>query len=201
MINSLNFNLIFQQNEKKLYLILCLILIGFFLNYCFNYYSIFGFAFENKQIIENESFCSENISVYFCPADNCSLKLVDLINSSTNSIDIAIYSFTYSDIANALIKAKERGVVIRVLFDKIQSSSTYSLDEFLQRNNIFTKISTNPSAMHNKFMVVDGKIISTGSFNYTTNATKNNNENLLIINDKKIASKYALEFDRLFILN
>ncbi|MDD3159554.1 MAG: phospholipase D family protein [Candidatus ainarchaeum sp.] len=201
MINNLDFNVLFQQNEKKLYFILCLILIGFFLTYCFNYYSIFGFAFENKPVIENESFCSENINVYFCPLDDCSSKIVDLINSSTNSIDIAIYSFTYLDIANALIKAKERGVIIRVLFDKIQSSSNYSLDELLQQNNIFVKISTNPSSMHNKFMIVDNKIISTGSFNYTTNATKNNNENLLIIADKEIANKYALEFDRLFILN
>ena len=40
-------------------------------------------------------------------------------------------------------------------------------------------------------------VVITGSYNYTTNATKFNDENLLIIKDKNIAWKFTLEWQRL----
>jgi phosphatidylserine/phosphatidylglycerophosphate/cardiolipin synthase-like enzyme len=43
--------------------------------------------------------------------------------------------------------------------------------------------------MHNKLAVIDDAVI-TGSFNFSNNATKNA-ENILLIEDKAIADRYA----------
>jgi len=53
-------------------------------------------------------------------------------------------------------------------------------------------------AMHDKFMIVDKKIVSTGSYNWTTNATENNDENLLIITSAATAASYNKEFNRIW---
>lgn len=53
--------------------------------------------------------------------------------------------------------------------------------------------------MQDKFIVVDGAHVETKSFNYTFAAAENNTENALVIwNNADMASRYALEFERLF---
>jgi phosphatidylserine/phosphatidylglycerophosphate/cardiolipin synthase-like enzyme len=44
---------------------------------------------------------------------------------------------------------------------------------------------------HNKVMVIDSRIVITGSFNFTKAAEESNAENLLIIEDVDLAAKYA----------
>ncbi|MGU3625114.1 phospholipase D-like domain-containing protein [Raoultella ornithinolytica] len=53
--------------------------------------------------------------------------------------------------------------------------------------------------MHNKFMVIDGKNVQTGSFNYTASAVSRNAENVLLIEDApQLAEAYQREFKRLW---
>ncbi|WP_394326298.1 phospholipase D-like domain-containing protein [Enterobacter cloacae] len=53
--------------------------------------------------------------------------------------------------------------------------------------------------MHNKFMVIDGKNVQTGSFNYTASAVSRNAENVLLIEDApQLAETYQREFNRLW---
>ncbi len=40
-------------------------------------------------------------------------------------------------------------------------------------------------------MVIDGKTVVTGSFNFTKAAEESNAENLLVIRDREIAGRYA----------
>ena len=49
--------------------------------------------------------------------------------------------------------------------------------------------------MHNKFAVIDAKLVATGSFNYSQNADTKNEENLVFINDSVIASEFKNDFD------
>jgi phosphatidylserine/phosphatidylglycerophosphate/cardiolipin synthase-like enzyme len=51
--------------------------------------------------------------------------------------------------------------------------------------------------MHHKVIIIDDKIVITGSFNFTANAN-NNDENVLVIYDKEIAKQYITEFDKIF---
>jgi len=63
-------------------------------------------------------------------------EIIRQIDNAQEYIDIAMYSFTYDPIAGAIIRAKNRGVKIRILMDKGQSQGKYSKYKFLLDNNI-----------------------------------------------------------------
>jgi phosphatidylserine/phosphatidylglycerophosphate/cardiolipin synthase-like enzyme len=150
-------------------------------------------------IVNQPRVCPQNpqINVYFCPEDSCGNAVISLIDRANRSVDVAMYSFTHEGIADALIRAKERGVIVRVIIESEQVSS-YSQYGRLRAAGIEVKLDKNPYLMHNKFAVVDGKVVATGSFNYTESADKKNDENLIIIWDPEIASKYESEFEEMW---
>ncbi len=52
--------------------------------------------------------------------------------------------------------------------------------------------------MHHKFAILDEAVVITGSFNWTTQAVKNNQENILFFENEKIAKSYTDEYNRLW---
>ncbi len=137
-------------------------------------------------------------TAFFCPEDQCEERIIALINGAEDSIEIAIYSFTSPEIAEALINAKQKGVEVRVVADYLQSASQYSQLDHLQQNGIEVRIMPE-TTMHNKFMVIDNKIVETGSFNFTENADTKNNENIAIIFERETARLYSEKFFELWI--
>jgi len=70
------------------------------------------------------------------------------------------------------------------------NTERYSAADFLLRADIPTKIDAAHAIAHKRSMIIDGETVITGSFNLTKAAEENNAENLLIIKDKDLASKY-----------
>jgi len=102
-----------------------------------------------------------------------------------------MYSFTYEPIAEALIRAKNRGIKIRILMDKGQSQRRYSKYKYLLNNGIAVIQDRHAGIMHNKIAIIDGKILFTGSYNWSKSAEERNQENLLeFINEEKIIRIY-----------
>jgi phosphatidylserine/phosphatidylglycerophosphate/cardiolipin synthase-like enzyme len=138
----------------------------------------------------------ESATAYFCPHEDCPQALIAQIDSAKSTIDIAIYSFTDETIADALIAAQDRGVAVRIAFDSGQAQSQYSVDEALSDAHVpIRRIDKSRGILHDKFAVIDGEFVATGSYNYTNNAAENNNENLLILRDTALAKRYADEFE------
>jgi phosphatidylserine/phosphatidylglycerophosphate/cardiolipin synthase-like enzyme len=55
--------------------------------------------------------------------------------------------------------------------------------------------------MHNKYAIYDGKVLSTGSFNWTGSAERRNDENLVVIrNDRRLIELYRKNFEKLWKL-
>ena len=69
--------------------------------------------------------------VFFSPNGACQETVVSEINKAHRSIDIAMYSFTSREIAQELVKAKERKVKIRIVLDKGQKTENYSKSRYL----------------------------------------------------------------------
>jgi phosphatidylserine/phosphatidylglycerophosphate/cardiolipin synthase-like enzyme len=65
-------------------------------------------------------------------------------------------------------------------------------------NNIRFRNDTNPNYMHNKFCIIDDNIVTTGSFNPTDNDAYKNNNNLVIVKSKNLASNYNEEFKEMW---
>lgn len=163
----------------------------------FIFFSFFVIFFFNNCFVEEKIFLEEDYSlkVFFCPEDFCSNRLIQGIDSANESVFVAIYSFTHKDIANSLISAKNRGVEVIVVLDFLQSTSTHSVLSFLEENNVPVFIKKGSGAMHNKFSIIDGEKVFTGSFNYSLNADLRNDENLIFIQNKEIASKFLKKFN------
>ncbi len=141
--------------------------------------------------------------VYFSPNGGCTKAVVNLINNSRRTIDVAIYSFSSKKIAKALIEAHNRGVRVRVIIDYGHGKSRYCVGPLLKEAGIEVryKRGSGGGLMHHKYAIYDGKVISTGSFNWTKNAEKRNDENLVVIkNDPRLVKEYQKNFKKLWRL-
>ena len=56
----------------------------------------------------------------------------------------------------------------------------------------------NPYTMHHKVIIIDGHTVITGSFNYSKNAAKSNDENIVIIREPTIAALYLAEWQMIW---
>lgn len=141
------------------------------------------------------------LTVGFSPSQGRSALEVVLsaINNARQSIDVAAYSFTSKPVATALVSASRRGVSVRVVADEKANRDRYSAVTFLANQGVPVRLNGNYAIMHNKFMVIDGNNLETGSFNYTASAASRNAENALLIqNAPELAGTYRKEFNRLW---
>lgn len=108
--------------------------------------------------------------------------------------------FTKTNIVNAIIDAKKRGVKVRLISDKQESGSKAQREELdlIKAAGIPIKINSHRGIMHIKSSIVDNKIATTGSYNYTENATKENDEVFVILNSEKAAQDFEKQFQRMW---
>ena len=132
-----------------------------------------------------------DIQVFFSPHGGCTEAVVDNLGRAANSVLVQAYSFTSAPIAKALVDARKRGVNVQVILDKSNLTGQYSSADFVAHANIPTYIDARHAISHNKIMVIDGKTILTGSFNFTKAAEGSNAENLLVIQDAALAKVYT----------
>jgi phosphatidylserine/phosphatidylglycerophosphate/cardiolipin synthase-like enzyme len=136
------------------------------------------------------------IDIYFSPKGGCTEAVVKELGKAEKTILVQAYSFTSAPIAKALVEARRRGVDVRVILDKSQRTEKYSEADFLVNVGIPVRIDAQHAIAHNKIMILDGRAVITGSFNFTKSAEENNAENLLVIRDWDIAKKYTSNWDK-----
>ena len=132
-----------------------------------------------------------DIQVFFSPHGGCTEAVVKNLQSATNTVLVQAYSFTSTPIAKALVDAHKRGVSVSVILDKSQRTEQYREADFFLHADIPTFIDAKHNIAHNKVIVIDGHTTITGSFNFTKAAENENAENLLVIDDPKLAARYA----------
>ncbi len=138
--------------------------------------------------------------VYFSPNGGARQRLVRAIEGSQRSIDIAVYNFTASELAEALYAAKSRGVRIRVLVDRERAEAGASGIRGLRLNGVAVRSLGVPeqSLMHHKFAVFDERLVVTGSYNWTNSAEHANYENLVVLEAPEVVRHFQQEFHRLW---
>jgi phosphatidylserine/phosphatidylglycerophosphate/cardiolipin synthase-like enzyme len=141
-------------------------------------------------------------SVYFSlgttPATNdpefdCAKAIIDLFDQAKSTIHVAIYSLTEPNIVDAMIRANSRGVKVEIVADETESKSVTQarMIKKLTQSGVNVRVAIRQkSLMHNKVAIFDNQTICTGSFNWTVNAEKNNDENLLIVDGQDLANDY-----------
>lgn len=130
---------------------------------------------------------SGKIEVYFCPREDCEGELVKFIEGAKESIECAFFELNLKSVQDKL-REKAKEISVRVVVD----------NDYLKKfNNSLTKADSY-GLMHNKFCVIDGKKVSTGSMNPTENCAHKNNNNLVLIESKALASNYLTEFEEMW---
>lgn len=136
--------------------------------------------------------------IFFSPNGGCTDIIVKAVSQAQKTIDIMMYSFSSRPIAQELVKAKERGVKIRILLDKAQEKQKYSKSRYFIQRGFEVKYDTDSGLMHNKVGIIDDQILFTGSFNWTAQAEKYNAENLLRMTDPALIKPYQERFNYLW---
>ncbi|MFV1859880.1 MAG: phospholipase D-like domain-containing protein [Anaerolineales bacterium] len=124
-------------------------------------------------------------------------KLAAAMDAAAESIDVAAQEIDLWSIRDALIRAQERGLKVRVV-----TESDYASNPELQAlalADIQVREDERQPLMHNKFVVIDGGEVWTGSMNLTVNGAYRNNNNLLRIESANLAEQYTEEFEEMFI--
>lgn len=123
--------------------------------------------------------------------------LIELINNAQSSIDAAMFEFDLQDVADALIAAKERGVIVRVVYDDEHTEDDPQIEELIAAGIPATP-DERSALMHDKFYVFDRSIVWTGSMNFTMNGVYRNNNNAIVIRSTQLAENYTTEFEEMF---
>jgi phosphatidylserine/phosphatidylglycerophosphate/cardiolipin synthase-like enzyme len=147
-----------------------------------------------------EQSSSYSIEAYFSPDGKIRDRIIKAIDSSSSSIDLAIFDFTSQDIKSAFERAKNKGVKVRIVADSRQAKGVHSVVQMLIDEGFDVKITHGKSRgiMHNKFAIFDKKLMVTGSYNWTENAEHFNYENAVFIIDPSVISLYQKEFDKIY---
>jgi phosphatidylserine/phosphatidylglycerophosphate/cardiolipin synthase-like enzyme len=139
------------------------------------------------------------IDVYFSPDDHVQDSLVDLIASAQDSIDFMAFSFTSDKLRDAILAQAEAGLEISGVMeaDQVKSNAGTEYDPFKQAG-VDVLLDGNEGQMHHKVIIIDKSIVVLGSYNFTNSAETKNDENLLVIYNKDIASQFMAEFKRVY---
>jgi phosphatidylserine/phosphatidylglycerophosphate/cardiolipin synthase-like enzyme len=117
--------------------------------------------------------------------------LASAINAARISVDVAVYSLSLYSIQDALMRAFNRGVQVRIVMesDNMDGRVPQVLKDAGNRRE---------GLMHNKFVVIDRAEVWTGSMNFTTAGAYQDNNNLIRIRSNEVAQDYTVEFDEMF---
>jgi phosphatidylserine/phosphatidylglycerophosphate/cardiolipin synthase-like enzyme len=92
------------------------------------------------------------------------------LDKAKRSILVQEYSFTSAPIAKALVAAHERGVRVKIFFDKRHLTAQYTSAPFAAKAAIPLKIDSANDIADNKIIIIDGVIVINGSLNFTKSA-------------------------------
>lgn len=130
------------------------------------------------------------VALGFSPKGTADDVVIDAIGMAKKELHVAAYSFTHPKIADALIAAKKRGVEVWVLLDCDQKTARGSQAKRLAEGGIPIRYDCKEALMHNKYMVIDRKLVETGSFNYTNAAEVSNAENAIVLKAPALAAQF-----------
>lgn len=157
-----------------------------------------------------------NVEVLFAPTGDKRIlqnRIADEIGAAKKEVVVAMYQFTSTRIADALVRAKKRGIDVRVLIDGCQEADSGPWDDAIQAlekggvsiRRVFAdgnkkkgRNDNQRARFHHKFCVIDGERVIAGSYNWTVQGDEDNHENLLILTGKTTATTYHQRFEEIW---
>jgi phosphatidylserine/phosphatidylglycerophosphate/cardiolipin synthase-like enzyme len=140
------------------------------------------------------------VTALFSPGGGIERQVVALIDSAVGSIEMATHEFTNVYVEKAVLEAIKRGVKVALVLDRLETQGQQArLHDTLERAGCDVRlISPSRGIMHDKYIIVDGKTVEWGSYNYTERAENKNFENATFASDSTLAQQYHSDFVSIF---
>jgi phosphatidylserine/phosphatidylglycerophosphate/cardiolipin synthase-like enzyme len=142
-----------------------------------------------------------NVENYFAPETEVAPIIAREIARADEEILFLAFSFTNSDIGEAIIERADAGLQVYGVFESIGSDAGSSYyNDFRRENlpNLQVLKDGNPRIMHEKVIVLDGDTVIFGSFNFSDSANDSNDENIMIVRNETFAAYFVDEFIRVW---
>lgn len=136
--------------------------------------------------------------VLFAPEDRVAARLIDLIRGATSSIDFLAYTFTADGLGDAMLERVAAGVRLRGVFEGDMADALGSEYPRLRQAGVDVRVDGHRGLMHHKVLVIDGRTVVTGSYNFTRSAEEGNDEAVVILIDPDVARAFQQEFERMY---
>jgi phosphatidylserine/phosphatidylglycerophosphate/cardiolipin synthase-like enzyme len=137
------------------------------------------------------------VETHFASEEDVAGTIAAAAASAEDEILFMAFSFTEEQIGEAVLAQARRGITVRGVFEATGADSPFSYYErFLGERlpNLEVHKDGNPRLMHHKVMIVDRALVIFGSFNFSANATNQNDENVVIVYDPEFARYFVEEF-------
>jgi phosphatidylserine/phosphatidylglycerophosphate/cardiolipin synthase-like enzyme len=122
--------------------------------------------------------------------------LVEAIGAARLSIDVAAYSLSLNSVRNALLRAHDRGVTVRVVMES--ENMDRSDPQLMIEAGIPVFGDNREGLMHDKFIIIDRSEVWMGSMNFTDGGAYDDNNNLMRIRSTEMVQNYMVEFEEMF---
>jgi len=144
-----------------------------------------------------------SIEVAFSPNEGSEALVLKVIDSSRRDLRVLAYSFTSAPVVSALLRAKKRGVDVRLVADQKnnvsedRSGKARAALSALVNAGIDVRTISIFAIHHDKVLIADRETVELGSFNYSDAAARRNSENVLVAwHNPKLAEVYLGHFER-----
>lgn len=134
---------------------------------------------------------AEILGIYFTPPIGGAGGIIKQIDASKKSIKVMAYGFTSINLAEALVRAKKRGVDVGLIQDEKSAQNNRQAIQKLLDAGIEVRSDSKHAIQHNKVMVIDQDVVITGSYNFTNSAETRNAENIMIVKSEYAARRYS----------
>lgn len=135
---------------------------------------------------------------FFSPGSHCASRIITLIQQAKQCLDICVFTISDDNITQALVQAHTKGIKIRIITDNDKSFDLGSDIEVFTNEGISLRMDKTSNHMHHKFAIFDKSILVNGSFNWTRSASRYNHENIMVISDKNLVSRFSKTFESLW---
>ncbi len=125
-----------------------------------------------------------------------------LLGTAATSVDAALYRLNLPGLVRGLEAAAGRGARVRLVLDRGKFEETRATRDLLTAAGFSLRLLRGRhgvgSKMHHKFVILDGRTVLAGSYNWTLESEEENYDNLVILRDLRVAQDYAREFEALW---